>query len=158
MARVQKYGFTRRMFTRPARKTLVLNTICTVCCTQTVYYTGLLCVKYGMHAYAGRACICRMHAPSMLIPPTQSSSHARQRYQFTRRMFTRPVRKTLVFNTICTVCSTKTVYYISVLCVKYGMHAYACPACICRMHAPSMLIPPTQDQWSGGPFRRILGG
>ena len=24
-----------------------------------------------MHAYAGPACICRMHAPSMLIPPTQ---------------------------------------------------------------------------------------
>ena len=59
-------------------------------------------------------------------------------------MFTRSVRKTLVFNTVCTVCSTQTVYYICVLCVKYGIHAYAGPACICRMHAPSMLIPPTQ--------------
>ena len=59
-------------------------------------------------------------------------------------MFTRSVRKTLVFNAICTACSTQTVYYISLLCVKYGMHAYAGPACICRMHAPSMLIPPTQ--------------
>ena len=59
------------MFTRPARKTLVLNTICTVCITKAVYYTGLLCVKYGMHAYAGPACICRMHAPSMLFRPTQ---------------------------------------------------------------------------------------
>ena len=73
-----------------------------------------------------------------------SSSHARQRYQFTRRMFTRSVRKTLVFNTIFTVCITQTVYYISLLRVKYGMHAYAGPACICRMHAPSMLFPPTQ--------------
>ena len=60
------------MFTRPVRKTLVLNTICTVCSTQTVYYISLLCVKYGMHAYAGPACICRMHAPSMLFPPTQT--------------------------------------------------------------------------------------
>ena len=47
------------MFTRSVLKTLVLNTICTVCITQTVYYTGLLCVKYGMHAYAGPTCICR---------------------------------------------------------------------------------------------------
>ena len=53
------------MFTRPVRKTLVLNIICTVCITQAVYYISLLCVKYGMHAYAGPACICRMHAPSM---------------------------------------------------------------------------------------------
>ncbi len=60
-------------------------------------------------------------------------------------MFTRSVRKTLVFNTICTVCSTKMVYYIYLLCVKYGMHAYTGPACICRMHGPSMLIPPTQS-------------
>ena len=59
------------MFTRSALKTLVLNTIYTVCITQTVYCIGSLCVKYGMHAYAGQACICRMHAPSMLIPPTQ---------------------------------------------------------------------------------------
>ena len=59
------------MFTRPVRKTLVLNTICTVCITQTVYYISLLCVKYGMYAYAGRAYICRMYAPSMLFPPTQ---------------------------------------------------------------------------------------
>ena len=59
------------MFTRSVLKTLVLNTICTVCITQEVCYTGLLCVKYGMHAYAGPACICRMHAPSMLFPPTQ---------------------------------------------------------------------------------------
>jgi len=63
------------MFTRPARKTLVFNTIYTVCCTQTVYYIRLLCVKYGMHACAGPACICTMHAPSMLIPPTQISSN-----------------------------------------------------------------------------------
>ena len=27
-----------------------------------------------MHAYAGPACICRMHAPSMLIPPSQRPS------------------------------------------------------------------------------------
>ena len=59
------------MFTRPVRKTLVLNIICTVCITQAVYYISLLCVKYGMHAYAGPACICRMHAPSMLFRPTQ---------------------------------------------------------------------------------------
>ena len=59
------------MFTRSVLKTLVLNTICTVCITQMVYYRGLLCVKYDMHAYAGPACICRMHAPSMLIPPSQ---------------------------------------------------------------------------------------
>ena len=59
------------MFTRSVLKTLVLNTICTVCDSQTVYYIWLLCVKYGMHAYAGPACICRMHAPSMLIPPSQ---------------------------------------------------------------------------------------
>ena len=64
-------------------------------------------------------------------------------------MFIRPVRKTLVFNTVCTSCSTQTVYYICVLCVKYGMHAYAGPACICRMHAPSMLIPPTQPMHAG---------
>ena len=81
MARVQKYGFTRRMFTRPARKTLVLNTICTLCCTQTVYYICLLCVKYGMHAYAGPACICRMHAPSMLFPPTQDTICAYHAYR-----------------------------------------------------------------------------
>jgi len=60
------------MFTRSVRKTLVLNTICTVCITQAVYYIRLLCVKYGMHAYAGRAYICRMYAPSMLFPPTQN--------------------------------------------------------------------------------------
>jgi len=59
------------MFTRSVRKTLVWNTICTVCSTQTVYYISLLCVKYGMHAYAGRAYICRMYAPSMLFRPTQ---------------------------------------------------------------------------------------
>ena len=29
------------------------------------------------------------------------------------------------------------------------MHAYAGPACICRMHAPSMLIPPTQPMHAG---------
>jgi hypothetical protein len=52
------------MFTRSVRKTLVFNTICTICSTQTVYYRGLLCVKYVMHAYAGPTCICRMHAPS----------------------------------------------------------------------------------------------
>ena len=59
------------MFTRPVRKTLVFNTTCTLCITQMIYYIGLLCVKYGIHAYTGPACICRMHAPSMLIPPTQ---------------------------------------------------------------------------------------
>ena len=59
------------MFTRSVRKTLVCNTICTVCSTQAVYYIRLLCVKYGMHAYAGRAYICRMYAPSMLFRPTQ---------------------------------------------------------------------------------------
>ena len=62
------------MFTRSVRKALVLNTICTVCITQKVYYIGLLYVKYNMHAYAGSACICRMHAPSMLIPPSQNHS------------------------------------------------------------------------------------
>ena len=76
-----------------------------------------------------------------------------QTYGFTRRMFTRSARKTLVFNTICTVYSTQTVYYICLLCVKYGMYAYAGPACICRMHAPRMLIPPTQE--SGGVYNRI---
>ena len=29
-----------------------------------------------MHAYAGPACICRMHAPSMLFPPTQLVTRA----------------------------------------------------------------------------------
>ena len=72
---VQKYGFTRRIFTRPGRKTLVFNTICTVCSTQTSYYISLLYVKYGMHAYAGPACICRMHAPSMLFRPTQNLNY-----------------------------------------------------------------------------------
>ena len=62
------------MFTRPVRKTLVLNIICTVCITQAVYYISLLCVKYGMYAYAGRAYICRMYAPSMLFRPTQINS------------------------------------------------------------------------------------
>ena len=71
------------MCTRPARKTLVLNTICTVCSTQKVYYTCLLCVKYGMHAYAGPACICRMHAPSMLFPPTQCDVKDRQKCMLT---------------------------------------------------------------------------
>ena len=52
------------MFTRPGRKTLVFHTIRTVCSTKMVYYIRLLCVKYGMHAYAGRAYICRMYAPS----------------------------------------------------------------------------------------------
>ena len=70
-------------------------------------------------------------------------------------MFIRPVRKTLVLNTICTVCSTQTVYYISLLCVKYGMHAYAGPACICRMHAPSMLFPPTQFRFFSRPFASV---
>ena len=72
------------MFTRSVLKTLVLNTICTVCSTQMVYYICLLCVKYGMHAYAGPACICRMHAPSMLIPPTQVPTQV-HRYANTER-------------------------------------------------------------------------
>ena len=67
------------MFTRPVRKTLVLNIICTVCITQEVYYISLLCVKYGMHAYAGRAYICRMYAPSMLFRPTQDRTLATPR-------------------------------------------------------------------------------
>ena len=60
-------------------------------------------------------------------------------------MCTRSVRTTLVFDTTYTVCSTQKVYYIYLLCVKYGMHAYAGPTCTCGMHAPSMLIPPTQN-------------
>ncbi len=37
------------------------------------------------------------------------------------------------------------------------MHAYAGPACICRMHAPSMLIPPSQglDVDLGGEFGHV---
>ena len=69
--------FSHALFIRPVRKTLVLNTICTVCITQAVYYIRLLCVKYSMYAYAGPAYICRMYAPSMLFPPTQSDDEPR---------------------------------------------------------------------------------
>ncbi len=58
-----------------------------ITCTQTIYYTGLLYeyVKYCMHAYAGPACICRMHAPSMLIPPTQNTTDShRSKSPFTQ--------------------------------------------------------------------------